>query len=188
MMAHVNLLPMVYRRNQLVLRCALQWSAIWFVALSSVGVLYWIQNTHNHRARGRLESLRQEYAPAKQLAEEVESLRLKIDELRNRESIVLSLADEQSVLTLVGLLSRATLQCEGKLCIQRLQLSRRQESGPHFIKILQLDGIAVDNHLVARFAAALRDTAAFQRVELKSSGRRTGDEPAAQVYSLECFF
>jgi hypothetical protein len=101
---------------------------------------------------------------------------------------VLSLADEQSVLTLVGLLSRATLQCEGKLCIQRLQLSRRQESGPHFIKILQLDGIAVDNHLVARFAAALRDTAAFQRVELKSSGRRTGDEPAAQVYSLECFF
>lgn len=187
-MSHVNLLPMVYRRKQLILRCALLWSAIWLVALASVGVLYWIQHTQNHRARGRLESLRREYAPAKQLAEEVESLRLKIDELRNRESIVLTLADEQSMLTLVGLLSRATAQCEGGLCIQQLQLNRRQESGTHYSRILQLDGIAVDNHLVARFAAALRDTAAFQRVELKSSGRRNGDGPVAQVYSLECFF
>jgi hypothetical protein len=188
MKTHVNLLPMVYRRKQLIVRCARQWSAIWFIALSGVGVLYWMQHTQNHRARARLESLRREHAPAKLLAEEVEALRLKIDELRHRESIVLSLADEQSVLTLVGLLSRATLQCEGKLCIQRLQLNRRQDNGQHFTKVLQLDGIAVDNHLVARFAAALRDTAAFQRVELKSSGRRGGDEPAAQVYSLECFF
>ena len=188
MKTHANLLPMVYRRKQLIMRCALQWSAIWSIALGAVGVLYWIQHTHNHRARARLESLRREYAPAKRLAEEVDSLRLKIDELRNRESIVLSLADEQSMLTLVGLLSRATLECEGKLCIQRLQLSRRQEAGLHYTKVLQLDGIAVDNHFVARFAAALRDTAAFQRVELKSSGRRSGDEPAAQVYSLECFF
>lgn len=189
MKTHVNLLPIVYRRKQLILRCAQQWLAIGLTALAGVGGLYWVQHTQNHRARARLESLRREHAPAKQMADQVDSLRLKIEELRHRESIVLSLADEQSMLTLVGLLSRATLQCEGQLCIQRLQLDRRQDgASQHYTKVLQLDGIAVDNHLVARFAAALRDTAAFQRVELKSSGRRVTDEPAAQVYSLECFF
>ncbi len=123
------------------------------------------------------------------MAEEVELLKVKIDELRSRESIVLSLADEQSMLTLVGLLGRATKQCDGKLCVQRLQLDRRQDSsGNQFVKVLQLEGIATDNHLVARFAAALRDSEAFQRVELKSSGRRVADQNVDQAYSLECVF
>lgn len=189
MKTYVNLLPMVYRRKQLILRCARQWTAIWLAALTGVGVLYWAQHTHNHRARSRLETLRRDYAPVKQMADEVASLQVKIEELRRRESIVLSLADEQSMLTLIGLLSRATKQCDGKLCVQSLQLNRRQDgAGNQFIKVLQLDGIAADNHLVARFAAALRDTEAFQRVELKSSGRRVAQESAAQVYSLECYF
>ena len=189
MKKHVNLLPMAYRRRQLILRRAKQWTLIWLVAMTAAGTLYWAQYTRSHRARSRLESLRREYAPVKQMADEVESLKAKIDELRSRESIVLSLADEQSMLTLVGLLSRATKSCDGKLCIQRMQLDRRQDSsGDQFVKVLQLDGIATDNHLVARFAAALRDTEAFQRVELKSSGRRVADNTEGQAYSLECVF
>ena len=189
MKTYLNLLPMAYRRKQLILQRVRQWSIIWLVALAGFGVLYWAQHTQNHRARSRLESLRQDYAPLKKMSDEVESLQVKIEELRRRESIVLSLADEQSMLTLIGLLSRATKQCDGKLCVQRMQLNRRQDgAGNQFIKVLQLDGIAVDNHLVARFAAALRDTAAFQRVELKSSGRRVAEDSTAQVYSVECSF
>ena len=184
---HLNLLPMNYRRKQLLIRRGQQWLVIWVGALVAAGGLYWAQYTQNNRARSRLESLRREYAPVKQMADEVDMLRTKIVELRNRESIVLSLADEQSMLTLIGLLSRAAKQCEGQLCVQRLQLNRRQEGGPH-VKVLQLEGIATTNHLVAQFAAALRDTEAFQRVELKSSGRRVVENAEDQAYSLECVF
>lgn len=187
--SHVNLLPMTYRRKQLFLRLARQWTFIWLTALLIAGTLFWAQYTQNHRARSRLESLRREYTPVKSMADEVESLKTKIEELRSRESIVLLLADEQSMLSLVGLLSRATQQCDGKLCIQRLQLDRRQDSSSsQVVKVLQLDGIATSNHLVARFAAALRDCEAFQRVELKSSGRRATDKKEEQAYSLECVF
>ncbi len=189
MKTYVNLLPMVYRRKRLILRRARQWTVIWLAALTGAGVLYWAQFTQNHRASSRLETLRRDYAPVRKMADEVASLRTKIEELRRRESIVLSLADEQSMLTLVGLLSRSTKQCEGKLCVQRMQLNRRTEgAGNQFVKVLQLDGIAADNHFVARFAAALRDTEAFQRVELKSSGRRKSEQSEEQVYSLECVF
>lgn len=186
---HVNLLPMTYRRKQLVMQLVKQWTVIWLAALMAAGTLYWAQYTQNYRARSRLESLRRDFTPVKAMADEVEALKAKIDELRSRESIVLSLADEQSMLTLIGLLCRATEKCDGQLCIQRLQLDRRQDSsGAQFMKVLQLDGIATSNHLVARFAAALRDSTAFQRVELKSSGRRATEKKDEQAYSLECVF
>lgn len=189
MKTHVNLLPIAYRRKQLLWLRSKQWTAIAGVALAAAAMACWVQLTRNHRDQLRLESLRREYLDVKETADKVELLKKEIDDLRQKEAIVLSLADEQPMLTLVGIVSQATRQCEGGLCVQRMQLQRRTEGEGKFnIRVLTLEGIAADNHLVARFAAALRDSEAFARVELKSSGRRIVQDAEGQAYSLECVY
>jgi hypothetical protein len=70
-----------------------------------------------------------------------------------------------------------------------MQLEHRDEGEQNApAKVLMLEGIAADNHSVAQFAAALRDTEAFQRVELRSSGRRVVQEAEGQAYSVECVY
>jgi Tfp pilus assembly protein PilN len=189
MKTYVNLLPFAYRRRQLLwLRCK-QWTAVASVALAIVAILCWLQMTRNRRDQLRLESLRSEYSEVKETADKVEVLKKDIDELKRREAIVLSLANEQPVLTLVALISQATRKCDGRLSVQRMQLEHRADGEPNgSSKVLMLEGIATDNHLVARFAAALRETDAFQRVELRSSGRRIVQDAEGQAYSVECVY
>ena len=189
MKTHVNLLPFAYRRRQLCwLRCK-QWMLLGTLVLGFGALVCWIQMTRNRRDQLRLEALRSEFTAVKETADKVELLKKDIDELKRREAIVLSLANEQPILTLVALISQATQKCDGKLSVQRMQLENRSDSEHNAnSKVLMLEGIAADNHLVARFAAALRETEAFQRVELRSSDRRIVHDAEGQAYSVECVY
>ena len=189
MKTYVNLLPTQYRRKQLLWLRLKQWSVIGCLALGALAVSCCIEMTRNSRNRLRLDALRSEYTQVKDTADKVEILKKDIDDLKQRESIVLSLVEEQPILTLIGLISQATSKCDGGLCVQRMQLERRDAADSRAnTKVLLLEGMAADHHLVARFAAALRETEAFQRVELRSSTRRILQEVEGQAYSVECVY
>ncbi|MFV2066247.1 MAG: hypothetical protein ACC645_04655 [Pirellulales bacterium] len=192
MKTHINLLPMAYRRRQLILLRLRQWSVVWGVAILAMAGVGWSQWSKFQADAARLTALKSEYAPVHTMEEKAKELEQRIQELRHRETLVLSLAGEQSMLTLVGMLSQAVRNCDRQVCIRVLNLRRTDPQSTGSDNVLALDGIATDDASVARFADSLRDFDAFRRVDLQSTGTTEivvqGDTVEARTYRMECVF
>ncbi len=187
MKTHLNLLPMSYRRGQLIRRRLKLWCALWLVAIGGTVLLGWTQWSQYQADATKLASLRVRYQPLAVMKRDVASLREKIGALQRRESLALSLADERSMLGLLGLLSQASQSCDGRISIGRLSLIRSGDS-KSATSVLTLSGVAVDDIAVAQFASVLREANAFADVDLKSTGSTTVSGLEARAYSMECTF
>lgn len=187
MSTHLNLMPMSYRRRHLIVRRVRQWCAMWVLAIVLLSLLAWTQWSQYQSGVAHLDSRQREYAPIKKLAQEVKAIEGRIEDLRRREALSLELADERSMLSLVGVLSAAAESSGGQVAINTLRFERRGQGAEH-ANIVTLQGVAVDDFSVARFSARLRDAKAFSKVELKSTGDVSVGETEARSYSLECSF
>jgi predicted negative regulator of RcsB-dependent stress response len=187
MKTHLNLLPMRYRRGQLIRRRGKQWCVLWLLAAGCMMLLGWTQWSQYQAGCARLAALRIRYEPMAAKKEEVASLQEKIDALQRRESLALSLADERSMLGLVGLLSQASQACDGRISIARLSLTRNGSSQSP-TSILTLTGVAADDIAVSQFASSLRRAKAFANVDLKSTGSAIVGDVQARTYTMECTF
>ena len=187
MRTYLNLMPMNYRRRNLIRRSLRQWAAIWLLALFVLSLLAWTQWSQYQSGLARLDSRHREYAPIQELTSEAEVLQDRINQLQQREALSLSLADERSMLSLIGVLSGAANASGGQVAIRSLKFERRGD-GPTQANSITLQGVAVDDFSVARFSARLRDEKAFSRVELKSTGDTVVGQHEARTYSLECSF
>lgn len=187
MKTHLNLLPMRYRRGQLIRRRLKQWCALWVLAGVASVLLGWTQWAQYQAGAAKLTSLKIRYEPIEAMKGEVVGLQEKIDALQRRESLALSLADERSMLGLVGLLSDARQACEGRISIGHLSLQRQGDS-QSATSVLTLSGVALDDIAVARFTSALREAKAFVGVDLKSTGSTTVGAIEARTYTMECTF
>ena len=112
----------------------------------------------------------------------------RLDELREREDLALRIAEERPMAVLLAILSQAALECDGNVCVTSLVLApaaaQKQAAAPR--RVLQLEGLGVDNLSVARFAAALRDANVFADVRLKSSIETRVADADAVSYKLDC--
>ncbi|MDA1054760.1 MAG: hypothetical protein O3C40_30400 [Planctomycetota bacterium] len=187
MKTHLNLMPMRYRRGQLIRRRLKQWSVWWLLAAGCTVLLGWTQWSQYQAGAAKLASLRVHYEPLEAMKEDVSGLQEKIGALQRRESLALSLADERSMLGLVGLLSQARQACDGRVSIGSLSLNRSGES-QSAMSVLTLSGVAVDDLAVARFTTALREAKAFIGIDLKSTGNATVGDMPARTYTMECTF
>ncbi len=187
MKTHLNLMPMRYRRGQLIRRRLKQWCALWLLAACCTVLLGWTQWSQYQAGATKLASLRIRYEPIAAMKVEVADLREKIDALQRRESLALSLADERSMLGLMGLLSQASQACDGRISIGRLSLARNGNS-QSATSVLTLTGVAADDIAVSQFASALREAEAFAGVDLKSTGTTTVGGLEARSYTMECTF
>ena len=187
MKTYLNLMPMHYRRGQLIRRRLKQWSVLWLLTAGCAALLGWTQWTQYQTGASRLASLRVRYEPIEAIKGDVAELQERIDALQRRESLALSLADERSMLGLVGLLSQAKQSCDGRISIGRLSLVRSGTSEAA-ISVLTLNGVAPDDIIVSRFASALRAANAFTSVDLKSTARATVGKNEARSYTMECTF
>ncbi|MCA9118967.1 MAG: hypothetical protein H6822_16770 [Planctomycetaceae bacterium] len=187
MKSHLNLLPMGYRRGQLIQRRLKQWSVLWFLAAAATVLLGWTQWSQYQAGAAKLTALRIRYEPVAAMKTDVIALQEKIDALQRRESLALSLADERSMLGLVGLLSEARRACDGRVSIAHLSMQRNE--GDHAAtSVMTLSGVAMDDLAVARFTNALREANAFVAVDLRSTGSTKVGEIEARTYTMECTF
>ncbi|MEO8493609.1 MAG: PilN domain-containing protein [Planctomycetota bacterium] len=187
MKTYLNLMPMRYRRGQVIRRRLTQWFVLWSLAIGCTLLLGWSQWSQYQAGAKKLASLRVRYEPIEAMKGNVAGLRERIDALQRRESLALSLADERSMLGLVGLLSRASQACAGRISIGQMNLARSGTSQPA-TSVLTLTGVAVDDIAVSRFASELRQSKAFVGVDLKSTGATTVGDVEARAYTMECTF
>ena len=188
MITHLNLLPYGVRRRQLIAERLRQWCVVWLAAGGLVAGAAWWEYSRGKFERERLASLERRYVPLKELQAKTEQLRVKIDELREREDLALRIAEERPMAVLLAILSQAALECDGNVCVTSLVLApaaaQKQAAAPR--RVLQLEGLGVDNLSVARFAAALRDANVFADVRLKSSIETRVADADAVSYKLDC--
>ena len=186
-MTHLNLFPLSYRRRQTVMLRLKQWSAVWVIALVTFGVLAWTKWSTYSAGFRRLNSLQELSTAVQETNHRVAHVSQIIDDMRQRESLVLKLADERSMFSLLGVFSRAARVCDGHVSIQDLIVQRRTQ-GDQPVNVITLNGLALDNQAVASFVDELRRVRAFQRVELKNSGIANRNNIESRTYSMECVF
>ncbi len=195
MNTHVNLLPLGFRRRQLLATRLRAWAVIWTVAALAFGLAGWWCWTNSRAARDQLARLQRENAPVDDLKSEIVTMRAKLEAMQSRERATIRLADNRSMLTLLGRISQSAQACAGYVSVQQLRLEEKQQppsgsksdaaSATH---VVVLTGVGADQLAVAQFAANLRDAVIFRQVQLKSTGAVKLGDVDARAYTLECSF
>jgi hypothetical protein len=201
----VNLLPLGYRRRQLVHRLLVKWSLVWITCIV-VGVaacgLAWRRSQLLQRDEVAAE---RSAAPLERLVEEQATMQASLKELEAKGTVLGQVQSERPLLSLLGVVSQSARRCEGRLVVQHLGFERKpkkqtegsespQSSGPQkplpekdeLWGRVTIRGEAMDNVAVATFVVGLRDSGLFRRVELKSCVRSPAGGRGIRSYDLEC--
>jgi Tfp pilus assembly protein PilN len=200
MKTHVNLIPWKVRRNQVIRRRLLQWAVVWAAAAGAMVAIGAAKANQNAAVRQTLHALEAEYAPIAALRQEIGTCRQNLEAWSRREAAAAQLEDTRPALTLLGLVGHSARQCEGRLRVDQLTVRPREElpaaekkpagkhqnAGPS--TLVTIKGVALDNPAVSRFVAALRQTQAFDRVELKSSAEQPTGDLKTCSYLVECSY
>lgn len=204
----VNLLSWNYRRRQLIRRRLLQWGATAAVLGSVAAGGLAAALVQQAEVRQIVADLEAQYAPIAELTRQLTDGRKTLRQWEDRRKTAAALEETRPTLTLLGLVSRCARACEGRLRIDQLALqpvqaasaADRRKSSPATQQApeapgskntpsatVTIKGEALDNLAVAQFVASLRETRAFEKVELKSTFQ-AGRETAVRSYLVECTY
>ena len=188
-MTHLNLLPIKRRRRQLLKRRLWQWAVVvsCFVA-AGIGLALGALET-NRQAKQRATALRRQYAPTRAMQNEIDDIRKRMKNLEAQKQLAIELGKRKSVVSLLGILSRATKTRTDRISIQNLVLTRSRvdgEDGPSISRTLELKGVALNSGDISVISSYLEDANAFHSVHLDSSSITNVGGFEAQGYVLRC--
>lgn len=194
MKTYVNLLPWSCRRARLVRRRAVQWSLVWAACACLLGGDWWLKHGNYQDELDAQQYLERRHAPIARLSDEMVQLGARLRSLHQQEQRLSQFVDQRPALTVVGLVSRSARACQGEIQVEHLTLQLAEDQAApqdaaqagKVAASLVLKGMGLNNLAVARFVTALRDSAAFERVELKSSVEHTVRDGQAWQYQIEC--
>lgn len=204
----MNLLPCNIR-----MRLALQPRIrSWCLAACAAAVAgcgwFFCELEHLNRDRAALAALENRALPLQQLARDRDRIQRKLAEISSRESVLAHLDADRTPLAYVALVSRAAEATGGRLRVGKMHvqtapmetaLPPAPTSGPAAPKArpqqapaartqteILLQGAAVDDLAVAAFVHGLRDSGAFQNVELNSSREAAVLQGVVRLYEVKC--
>ena len=190
---HMNMLPTRIRRQQIVVRRAKQWGGIWGGALLMALTIGWFHAADCRQMADDLEVLEARYGRVKNVQLALTTAQTELQELEQREALVLELSERRPMLSLLGTLSRAAQQCEGNVSVRQIIWNAEGEAAHasaagNVQPLLTLHGVGLNNVWVAQFAAALRNNEIMRDVQLTSTEQQTINNNAAHGYQLFCTF
>jgi Tfp pilus assembly protein PilN len=172
----INLLPATARRQLMLRRRLIQWSAV----VCTIVLLIWAARWNRMREYNELsqqhEVLSREYRPLQTMAKEIIVMRQQLEDLNQQELIAKELEHHRRVLTLFGFVSRAAQESQGRFRVTDFQLFDLQyfasgedprAAGPNAGK-LTLQGVSLDSPTVAELLDKLQQSGLFTSVELVS--------------------
>lgn len=197
MKTSVNLLSMEFRLRMLRRARLRQWLAMGGLSLLiAVAVCYMEYrklDQVSHKVRLQADICK----PLEATQIDTARIRERLSELRGRQSLLGELRDERVPYRVVGLVSHSARKCNGRLRVERLDLSESEVSDAkqgemhdpaEAVTTIKLAGIAADNLAVARFVVALREFGVFEQVDLKSSLGDPHSGGKSRTYLIECTF
>lgn len=194
MKSALNLLPFAYRRQWLVRRRVLQWSAILVATLASIAVARWYREHELHALTRQLEAIFREGRPSQTMLREITRMRAQIDRLQHHQTIAQELEQQRQVLALLGIISQAAQRTEGRLRVldcrvvdlQATEVEENQAEGAMSPGTVTLTGVALDSPTVAEFHDVLLRSGLFADVKFIKSNERADIGPAMFDYEVRC--
>jgi hypothetical protein len=192
----INLLPASYRRQQIVRKRALQWSAVISGVLLAGWALHWYESHEYRELTEKLEALHREHQPTQIMLRQLVEMRQALVDLEQQEAIATELEDQRTALTLLGVISRAAEKTNGRLRVTNLDLTNfqsmydaqapgtpvREPSG------LVLTGVSLDYPAVTELVVGLESSGIFSMVELSSMTERVNNDTSLHDYVVRCEF
>jgi Tfp pilus assembly protein PilN len=187
----INLLPPVYRRQRLTRRRVIQWSLVLCVVLSAICAARWSKVREYERLSQQLGAVSREGRPAQAMLHEITDMRAQIQQLQRHQTIAHELEQQRQVLALLGAVSGAARQTNGRLRVVDCRVVDLQATGvvpPSGGEASQagtvtLVGVALDSPTVAEFHDGLLQSGLFTDVKLIKSNER--DEVGTALYDYE---
>jgi hypothetical protein len=193
MRSTINLLPATYRRQQLLRKRIVQWTAV-LGAMVAVG---W--GWHRLALREelllsqQLESLEREHSPTKTMLKQLVEMRQQLNELQQQESVAMELEHQRNALALLGVISETAQATKGRVRVtgvqvtgfQNMRASQSVEGQKPSTDGVVVSGVSLDNLAVADMLGGLKDSGMFGRVEVVMKERAEGDV-SLRDYELRC--
>jgi hypothetical protein len=184
MKQHLNLIPLQYRRKQMIRSLLRTWATIYGLAMLGFVIAGWWAWNQNSEQRIELTAKNLQYAPIQRLQDETLVLDEETVFLQEQEELLLELSQTHSMLSLLGQLSKASVNCGKLVSINDLSLSTKPKQSSQ----IKISGIGVNDVAIAQFVAELRDSQMFGNVKLTSSGTTKVGNKSSKAYTLECTF
>ena len=196
MKTSLNLLPPMLRRQQLLRRRVVQWSMVLCLGAVLGSLAQWYVLRQHHVLERRLEVLAREHQPTRTLLNELINMREQLAELEQQELVANELEHQRQVLALLGVISHAGRETNGRLRVTQVKLtdlqsvqpadaSRPAASSPGSFVV---SGVSLDNPAVAELMVSLQDSGLFSHVEVVSMKQRDGGDVELRDYELRCEF
>ena len=192
----INLLPPSYRRQQLIRKRVLQWSAVISGVLVLGWALHWYESREYQALTQRLEVLRREHRPTQNMLTQLVQMRQTLEDLEQQEAVASELEGQRTALTLLGAISQAAQKTNERLRVTNLELSSFQSL--HDVEArnaptqepsgLVLTGVSLDYPAVTEFVDGLQSSGIFSLVELTSMKERAGNDASLHDYEVRCEF
>jgi Tfp pilus assembly protein PilN len=191
----INLLPSSYRRQLMIRKRALQWSAVVSGVLLLGWASHWYELREHRLLSQKLEILQREHRPTQTMLRQLVQMRQKLVNLQQQEAVASELEYQRNALTLLGVISQAAKKNNGRLQITKMELADFQSlpdstaaNGSGTAGSLHLTGVSLDNPSVAELLESLQSSGIFRRVDLAVLKERQVDEASLRDYEVHCEF
>jgi hypothetical protein len=191
----INILPVSYRRQQILRNRTVQWSTIISVVLVGGWAWHWLEMREHVQLAQRLEILSREHAPTRTMLKQVVDMRRQLKDLQRQETVAKELETQRNALTLLGVISQTAQKTNGRLRVTRMELrdfqtiGRKEGAGPGAAPAgLLLAGVSLDNPAVAELLDGLQHAGIFNHVELLKLKEREGSGTTLKDYEVRCEF
>lgn len=176
-----------------------QWGPLWVVSMIiTAGVSAWLASPQDRGESAREAAARREQVRVDMLRDRLQTVQVKLEDLRQQEGLVLELGNQPPHLLALWSISSAAAGNDGPVQVESFVLQRphggqrttdsRSRGREQAKRLVTLEGTAGNSQSVACFAASLRDSGAFSQVELKSTKVDTTGPQELVRYVLNCMF
>jgi Tfp pilus assembly protein PilN len=190
----VNLLPPALRRTRMVRRRVIQWVAILCVVLVGAWGARWWKLREYQALNQQLEAVAREGRPAQVQLQEIGVMRQQLGQLQKHEDVAQELQQQRQVLVVLGLVSQAAQQSEGRLRVTEFKVSDFQAAHvegqpgkePAHGGTVTVIGVSLDSPTVAEFHDLLERSRLFADVKLIKSNARKENNISLYDYEVCC--
>jgi Tfp pilus assembly protein PilN len=189
----INLLPRSIRRQQILRKRVVQWSAFILAVLVTGWGWHWYEMREGRQLTQRLETLSLEHAPTKAMLKELVQMRKQLNELQQQETVAKELDSQRNALKLLGVISESARKTKGRLRVTKFEINNFEtaqsaSNGAAKAAGLTVNGVSLDNPAVAELLEGLQNSGVFRRVELSMLKEREDKDAALRDYELRCEF
>lgn len=197
----INLLPVTYRRQQIIRKRVIQWTSVVCAVVLIGWGWHWYERREGIALAQKLESLEREHVPTKTMLKQLVSMRKTLDELHQQETVARELEYHRNALKLLGVISESAHATKGRVRVTKVQLTdfqkmrvSRPDNAPQeaqpteILEGLVVGGVSLDERAWAEMLDGLQKSGMFSRVELLGVKEREESEISLRDYELRCEF